>query len=97
MTPAMLDDLFQKMFEKGLSQSSVRYCQRILSVAFEGARKYRYIETNPAHDIITKFGKHGKTPDPYTIQQMQQLMGHVIGTEWEMFIYVIRYIWPAFE
>lgn len=86
LTPAMLDDLFQKMFDKGLSQSSVRYCQRILSVAFEGACKYRYIETNPAHDIITKFGKHGKTPEPYTIQQMQQLMGHVIGTEWEMFI-----------
>lgn len=86
LTPAMLDDLFQKMFDKGLSQSSVRYCQRILSVAFEAARKYRYIETNPAHDIITKFGKHGKTPDPYTVQQMQQLMGHIIGTEWEMTI-----------
>ena len=82
----MLDDLFQKMFDKGLSQSSVRYCQRILSVAFEAARKYRYMESNPAHDIITKFGKHGKTPDPYTIQQMQQLMSYVIGTEWEMII-----------
>jgi len=82
----MLDDLFQKMFDKGLSQSSVRYCQRILSVAFEAARKYRYMESNPARDIITKFGKHGKTPDPYTIHQMQRLMSHVIGTEWEMII-----------
>ncbi len=86
LTPAMLDNMFQKLFEKGLSQSSVRYCQRIMSVALEAARKYNYIENNPAHDIITKFGKQGKTPDPYTVQQMQQLMGSIIGTEWEMMV-----------
>lgn len=86
LTPAMLDTMFQKMFEKGLSQSSVRYVQRVLSVALEAARKYRYIETNPARDIITKFGKNGKTPDPYTVAQMQQLMANLIGTEWEMAI-----------
>jgi len=84
VTPAMLDNMFQKMFDKGLSQSSVRYVQRVMSVAFEAARKYRYIEHNPARDILTKFGKGGKTPDPYTVQQVQQLMGHVLGTEWEM-------------
>ncbi len=86
LTPAMLDDMFQKMFEKGLSQSLVRYSQRILSVALEAARKYRYIENNPARDIITKFGKQGKTPDPYTVAQMQQLMANVVGTEWEMLV-----------
>ncbi len=84
LTPAMLDEMFQKMFERGLSQSSVRYAQRICSVAFEAARKYRYIEHNPARDVLTKFGKGGKTPDPYTVSQMQQLMGYVIGCEWEM-------------
>lgn len=83
LTPAMLDQLFQSMFDKGLSQSSVRYCQRVLSVALEAARKYHYIEGNPARDILTKFGKQGKTPDPYTIPQMQQLMGCCIGTHWE--------------
>jgi integrase len=86
LTPAMLDNMFQKLFEKGLSQSTVRYAQRILSVSLEAARKYRYIETNPARDIITKFGKQGKTPDPYTVEQMQQLMGNCIGTEWEMIL-----------
>ena len=70
LTPAMLDGMFQTMFEKGLSNSTVRYAQRIMSVALEHARKYRYIETNPARDVITKFGKQGKTPDPYTIEQM---------------------------
>ena len=50
----------------------------------EHARKYRYIEHNPARDIITKFGKQAKTPDPYTIEQMQTFMSNVIGTEWEM-------------
>lgn len=84
VSPAMLDNLFQQLFDKGLSNSSVRYVQRILSVSFEHAWKYHYIETNPARDIITKFGKQGKTPDPYTIEQMQQFMGSVIGTEWEM-------------
>jgi len=80
----MLDNMFQQLFDKGFSQSTVRYAQRILSVAMEAARKYHYIETNPARDIITKFGKQGKTPDPYTIEQVQQFMGKVAGTEWEM-------------
>ena len=67
LTPAMLDNMFQQLFDKGLSNSTVRYAQRILSVSMEHARKYRYIEHNPARDIITKFGKQAKTPDPYTI------------------------------
>jgi integrase len=79
----MLDKMFGELSDKGLSQSTVRYTQRILSVSMEAARKYHYIETNPARDIITKFGKQGKTPDPYTIEQMQMFMSKVIGTEWE--------------
>ena len=81
LTPAMLDNMFQQLFDKGLSNSTVRYAQRILSVSMEHARKYRYIEHNPARDIITKFGKQAKTPDPYTVEQM---LSNVIGTEWEM-------------
>jgi len=84
LTPAMLDNMFSKLFDKGLSQSSVRYAQRILSVSLEAARKYRYIEHNPARDVITKFGKQGKTPAPYTIEQVQQFMGKIVGTVWEM-------------
>ena len=84
MTPAMLDDLFVKLSEKGLSDTSVKYVKRVLSVSFETARKHKYVEVNPVKDITTKVGKEGKTPDPYTIQQMQRLMSHVLGTEWEM-------------
>lgn len=69
----------------------IRYAQRIMSVALEHARKYRYIETNPARDVITKFGKQGKTPDPYTIEQMQNFMAHIFGTEWEMPVYWREY------
>ena len=76
--------MFQQLFEKGLSNSTVRYAQRILSVSMEHARKYHYIENNPARDIITKFGKQGKPPDPYTTPQMQKFMSRVIGTEWEI-------------
>ena len=32
LTPAMLDNMFQQLFDKGLSNSTVRYAQRILSV-----------------------------------------------------------------
>jgi len=70
LTPAMLDDLYQQLSEKGLSQSSVKYAHRILGVALEHARKYHYIDSNPARDIITKFGKQGKTPDPYTLVKL---------------------------
>ena len=86
VTPALLDNLFQQLLDKGLSDSSVRYVQRVLSVAFEHARKYHYVETNPARDTITKLGKQGKTPDPYTVEQVQQLVGNIIGTEWEMMV-----------
>ncbi len=84
LSPAHIDNLFIQLFEKGLSNSSVKYAQRILSVSMEHARKYHYIDHNPARDIITKFGKPGKTPDPYTIEQMQLLMSKVLGTEWEV-------------
>lgn len=84
VTPAMIDNMIKQLYDKGLSTSTCRYAQRVLSVAFEAARKYRYIDTNPARDILTKFGKDGKTPDPYTIEQMQHLMGLAAGNEWEM-------------
>lgn len=86
VSPAMLDDLFRQLYEKGLSNSSVKYAHRILGVAFEHARKYHYIESNPARDTITKFGKQGKTPDPYTPEQISSLLARVTGTEWEMLV-----------
>ena len=86
LTPAMLDDLYRKLSEKGLSASSVRYAHRILSVSMEHARKYHYIETNPARDVLTRFGKQGKTPDPYTVEQMRQLLAYVTGGDWELIV-----------
>ena len=47
---------------------------------------YHYIETNPVRDTITKFGKQGKIPDPYTIEQMRTLLANVNGTQWELAI-----------
>ena len=58
--------------------------KRVLSVALSHARKYRYIETNAAKDTLTKFGKSDKTPDPYTPEQVKDLMQRVEGTIWEM-------------
>lgn len=86
LTPGMLDDMFAKLIDKGLSPSSVKYAHRIMGVALEHARKYHYIESNPARDVISKFGKQGKTPDPYTVEEMRQLLAHTAGTDWEMLI-----------
>lgn len=86
LTPAMLDDMYATLAGKGLSASSVRYAHRIMGVALEHARKYHYIESNPARDTITKFGKQGKTPDPYTIEEMQKLFSYASGTHWEMIL-----------
>lgn len=83
LSPAMLDDLYRQLSEEGLSPSSVRYAHRILGVSLEHARKYHYIETNPARDTITRFGKQGKTPETYTVEQMRMLLNHVRGTWWE--------------
>ena len=77
----MLDDMYRQLAEKGLSQSSVKYAHRIMGVSLEHARRYHYISSNPARDILTKFGKQGKTPDPYTVDQMRQLLAVVMGTE----------------
>ena len=82
----MLDDMYRQLAEKGLSQSSVKYAHRIMGVSLEHARRYHYISSNPARDILTKFGKQGKTPDPYTVDQMRQLLAVVMGTEWELIV-----------
>ena len=86
LTPGILDDMFAQLAEKGLSPSSVKYAHRIIGVALEHARKYHYIESNPARDVITKFGKQGKTPDPYTVEEMRQLLAHTAGTDWALVI-----------
>lgn len=86
LSPAMLDDMYRQLAEKGLSPSSVKYAHRIMGVALEHARRYHYISYNPARDILTKFGKQGKTPDPYTVEQMRQLLSVVTGTEWELIV-----------
>ena len=84
LSPEIIDTMLSQLFDEGLSNSSVRYCFRILSVALESARKYHYIENNPARDILTRFGKQGETPDPYTIPQLQRLIAGIAGDEYEM-------------
>lgn len=86
LSPAMLDDMYRQLADKGLSPASVKYAHRIMGVALEHARCYHYISNNPARDILTKFGKQGNTPDPYTVEQMQRLLSVVTGTEWELII-----------
>lgn len=78
--------MYRHLSEKGLSPSSVKYAHRIMGVALEHARKYHYIDSNPARDTITKFGKQGKTPAPYTVEQMRTLLANVTGTQWELIL-----------
>jgi integrase len=84
LAPSMVDKMFRQIMDKGLKPSTAAGAKRVLSVALGHARKYRYIESNPARDTLTKFGKGDKTPDPYTPEQVAALMKRVAGTEWEM-------------
>jgi len=82
--PSSIDAMLRIMLDSGLSTSSARYAQRVLSGGMEAAVNYKYIESNPAKNILTKLGKKTKVPEPYTIPQMQQLLAQALGTEWEM-------------
>lgn len=84
LSPSMVDKAFQEMLDKGLAPGTVAGAKRVLSVALNHARKYRYMESNPARDTLTKLGKAEKTPDPYTPDQVRSLMERVAGTDWEM-------------
>lgn len=86
LTPAMLDDMYSKIKAAGLSASVVRYSHKIMGVSLEYARRYHYIENNPARDILTKFEKNGDTPDPYTIEEMQQLFAGITEPEWQLIL-----------
>jgi integrase len=86
LTSDMIDKMLKTVIKKW-SNSTARYAQRILSVALEYALIYHhYIDQNPARSLLTKIGPANKTPDPYTVEQVQQLLGKVIGTKWEMLI-----------
>ena len=86
VTGPVLDKLYQELLEDGLAPATVHYVHRTLSIAFEHARKYRVIETNPTKDTMTKLNGKGATPEPYTVEQTQDLMRGVFGTQWEMVV-----------
>ena len=92
LNAAMLDGLYKMLFDEGLSAASVRYVHRVMSVALEHARRYHYIEGNPARDILTRFGKENETPPPYTAEQMRQLFMEVSGTIWEKLIMLAGFV-----
>jgi integrase len=79
----ILDSLYSQLSANGLSQSSVRYVHRTLSVALEAARKYKYITHNPTHDILTKFKIGDKEFISYNVEQIRHLVKNIIGTELE--------------
>lgn len=81
-----LDDLYRKLLKSGLAVNTVKYVHRTLSIALEHAVSYQYIESNPARNTLTKFTSKVKTPAPYTIEQMRQLLDGVKDTQWEFII-----------
>ena len=86
LTSDMVDKMLKGILQKW-SNSTARYAQRVLSVALEYALVYHhYIDHNPARSLLTKIGPANKTPDPYTVEQMQQLLGKTHGTKWETII-----------
>ncbi len=82
----MLDSLYRSLLKSGLAINSVKYVHRTLSIALEHAVSYQYIESNPTRNTLTKFNSHVKTPDPYTIEQVQQLLEGIKDTQWEFIV-----------
>ena len=84
LTAPMIDDLLGALIDRGLSPGVVRLVRKTMGAALEQARKYQYIPSNPTKNLITRLPKDARTPDPYTIAQLQQLLSRAIGTRWEM-------------
>jgi integrase len=82
----MLDTLYRKLLNSGLAVNTVKYVHRTLSIALQHALCYQYIDSNPTRNILTKFTAKVKTPTPYTIEQMQQLLEGVKDTQWEFIV-----------
>lgn len=62
------------------------YVHRTLSIALEHAVSYQYINNNPTRNTLTKFTSKVKTPDPYTVEQINLLLEGVKDTQWEFII-----------
>jgi integrase len=86
VTAQMLDNMYRKLLENGLSIASVKYVHRTLSIALKHALSYQYIESNPTKNTITKFATNSKTPEPYTIDEMSRLIRGVGDNQWEFII-----------
>lgn len=84
VTPEMLDGFFQHLFDEGLATGSVAIVRNILNVSMDTARKYHYINQNPVQDTMTRFPQNARTPEPYTLQQVHDLLEAVLGTSFEM-------------
>jgi integrase len=82
----MLDKLYRHLIGQGYAVNSVKFYHRTLSVALEHAKRYGYIESNPAKNVLTKFSSNVKTPAPYTIEQMRQLLEGVNDAQWAFII-----------
>jgi len=82
----MLDQHYRNLLKSGLAINTVKYVHRTLSIALEHAVSYQYIENNPTRNTLTKFTSKVKTPAPYTIEQMHQLLEGVKDTQWEIII-----------
>ena len=84
LTAPRIDEHLNMLTQRGLSPSVVRLVRKTMGAALEQARKYHYIESNPTKDLLTRLPRETKTPDPYTVPQMQQLLALSLGTKWEM-------------
>ena len=78
--------MYRKLLNSGLAVNTVKYIHRTLSISLEHAVSYQYIESNPTRNTLTKFASKVKTPDPYTIEQMQKLLEVVKDTQWEFIV-----------
>jgi len=85
LSPGILDNLFKKFLDRGLSNGTVLCVKRFLSVSLESARKYRLTDINAAKDTIIKLPeKQVNVKQPYDLEQTKTLLDTVANTVWLM-------------
>ena len=81
--PADLRQWRSSLEKKGLSAATVNGSLRIISSAFERARRLGYIQANPCLGLESLKDEEKGEKDCFTTEQMKALLQEAKGTDWE--------------
>ena len=83
ISPADLRHWQDSLKASGLSPATVNQSVKVLSVAFEQARRLGYIPTNPCLALSSLRDDDKGSREAFTMEQVQSLVKETAGTDWE--------------